>query len=252
MSKDVLRDHYERKYTSDVNSSIESIQTVRIPRTRFEAVANFFPKYFKGGDILELGAGNGMVAKCILDSDLYITSYTASEISSPRLEGLRKNINDDRLFVINVNADTFSENNLGRYDAIIMIALIEHLIDPLGTMRKIKQLLKPGGFVYIDTPNIAKYTRRIKLLFGKFPSTASRNEGLATYSNEPVDLYDEGHLHYFTYRSLTLMLTERCGYSHVIKLGYPDGRVLIDDNINNFLATNWPEMFSELVILAYR
>jgi hypothetical protein len=133
-----------------------------------------------------------------------------------------------------------------------MIALIEHLIDPLGTMSKIKKLLKPDGFVYIDTPNIAKYTRRIKLLLGKFPSTASKNEGLTTYSNEPVDLFDEGHLHYFTYRSLSLMLTERCGYSHVVKLGYPDGRVLIEDNINIFIATKWPEMFSELVVLVYR
>lgn len=252
MSKDVLDEHYERKYTSDVLSSIESIQTVRIPRTRFEAVANFFPKYFKGGDILELGAGNGMVTKWILDSNLNISSYTASELSLPRLQGLRKNLKDERLSVVKLNAETVSENNLGRYDAIIMIALIEHLIDPLGTMSKIKKLLKPGGFVYIDTPNIAKYTRRIKLLLGKFPSTASKNEGLTTYSNEPVDLFDEGHLHYFTYRSLSLMLTERCGYSYVVKLGYPDGRVLIEDNINIFLATKWPEMFSELVVLVYR
>lgn len=252
MSNERLEAHYEAKYAYDGSSSIGLIPKVRIPRTRFEAVVSFFPFIFKGGKILELGAGNGIVAKSLLKSDLSISNYTVSEISKPRLEGLRKNVIDKRLSIINLNAENLPENIDVKYDAIIMIALIEHLIDPMGAMKKIRRLLNPGGFVYIDTPNIAKYTRRIKLLFGKFPSTSSRNEGLTTYSNQPVDLYDEGHLHYFTYRSLSLMLTERCGYSRVVKLGYPDGRTLIQDKVNNYLATRWPEMFSELVVLVYR
>jgi SAM-dependent methyltransferase len=139
----------------------------------------------------------------------------------------------------------------GNYDAVIMVALIEHLIDPLRAMQRIRQFLKPGGFVYIDTPNIAKYTQRVKLLLGKFPSTASMNEGLTTYEGAQCDLYDEGHLHYFTYRSLSLMLTERCGFSEVVKLGYPAGRKPLGKYIHNVLATIWPELFSELAIIAY-
>jgi len=117
-----------------------------------------------------------------------------------------------------------------------MVALIEHLIDPLRAMQRIRQLLKPGGFAYIDTPNIARYTLRLKLLMGRFPSTASMNEGLTTYSGKPTDLYDEGHLHYFTYRSLSLMLTERCGFSRVVKLAYPGGRRPLGKQTHNFLA----------------
>jgi hypothetical protein len=77
------------------------------------------------------------------------------------------------------------------------------------------------------------------------------NEGLTTYSGEPADLYDEGHLHYFTYRSLSLMLTERCGFSTTTKIAYPAGRLPLGKHIHNSLATARPEFFSELVLIAF-
>jgi SAM-dependent methyltransferase len=150
-----------------------------------------------------------------------------------------------------IDAENVPDSQARKYDAVIMVALIEHLIDPMGAMTRIRKALKPGGFVYIDTPNIVRYTQRLKLLAGKFPSTASRNEGLTTYYGEPADLYDEGHLHYFTYRSLSLMLTERCNFSKIVKLGYPGGKIVLGKHIHGLLATVWPELFSELAIVAY-
>jgi hypothetical protein len=105
--------------------------------------------------------------------------------------------------------------------------------------------------VYIDTPNVAKYTRRIKLLLGRFPSTASLNEGLTTYAGQPVDLHDEGHLHYFTFRSLSNMLTERCGFSRVAKISYPGEKIVLGRHFHSLLAGIWPEMFSEIALVAY-
>jgi 2-polyprenyl-3-methyl-5-hydroxy-6-metoxy-1,4-benzoquinol methylase len=252
MTKETLKKHYERKYSSESSvSSVELIRTVTIPTSRFEAVVKFFPMYFKGGDIIEFGAGNGNVAKTLLKSELKIASYTLGDISLSRLKGLLRNLEDGRVTVLPIDAEDIPESADGNYDAIIMIALIEHLIDPLGAMQRIRQLLKPGGFVYIDTPNIAKYTQRVKLLLGRFPSTSSMNEGLTTYSGAHATLYDEGHLHYFTYRSLSLMLTERCGFSRVVKLGYPAGRNPLGKHVHNYCATFWPELFSELAIIAY-
>jgi len=253
MSKETLKEHYERKYIHERNAlSIEPIRIVQIPTTRFEAVVKFIPKYFSGGDILEIGAGNGNVAKTLLSSKINISSYTLGDLSLPRVEGIRRNIEDSRVSVLQMDAEDIPESAHGNFDAVIMVALIEHLIDPLGAMQRIRQLLKPsGGFVYIDTPNIAKYTQRVKLLLGRFPSTSSMNEGLTTYSGEPAGLYDEGHLHYFTYRSLSLMLTERCGFSKVVKLGYPAGRKPLGKQAHNYLATIWPELFSELAVIAY-
>jgi hypothetical protein len=55
MTNETLKAHYERKYSREgFTSSIESIRKVHSPTSRFEAVVKFFPKYFKGGAILEL------------------------------------------------------------------------------------------------------------------------------------------------------------------------------------------------------
>jgi len=248
-----LKDHYDRKYSHErTHAQIQTIDATGIPSSRFQAAVKYFPQYFRGGDVLEIGAGNGNVAKTLLASDLEIRTYTLGDISTARVDGVRRNLNDRRVKVLALDAENIPETQYGKYDAVIMIALIEHLVDPLRAMQKVNQLLKPGGFVYLETPNIAKYTQRLKLLLGKFPSTASTNEGLTTYSGQPVDLHDEGHLHYFTYRSLSLMLLERCGSSKVVKLSYPGGLTIFGKPIHNHLARLWPEMFSELVIIAYR
>jgi len=252
MPNEALQGHYERKYADESKAtSIEPIVTTSAPRSRAEAVVKFFPRFFKGGDVLEIGAGDGRVAKAMLSSDLAVSSYTLGDISSPRLEGVQRNLDDSRARILELDAENVPESEYGKYDAVIMLALIEHLIDPLRAMQGIGRLLKPGGFVYIDTPNMAKYTRRIKLLFGRFPATASWNEGLTTYSGESVDLHDEGHLHYFTYRSLTLMLVKMCGFSNVIKLAYPGGETPLGRHVHYCLAALRPELFSELAVVAY-
>jgi SAM-dependent methyltransferase len=252
MAKAILHDHYDRKYASEAETAtIACVPTVDIPTTRSEAAVRYFPRYCAGGNILELGAGNGSVAKSLLAAVPNIASYTLGDISPSRLQGLRRNLRDPRVAVLELDANDLPAPSGARYDAIIMLALIEHLLDPLSTMQKARRLLNPGGFVYIDTPNIAKYTRRAKLLLGRFPSTASRNEGLTTYAGKPTDLYDEGHLHYFTFRSLSLMLTRRCGFSRVVRLGYHSGEALLGKRVLHRLARLWPEMFSELALIAH-
>lgn len=253
MLNERLAEHYTKKYQNEASKT----QTVVYPNTkypsnRYEATVHFVNERFSGGSILELGAGNGIILQSLIDSGLRFDEYVASDVSEPRLEGIRNTIRDSRVKTDFLDADTPGNEHIGRYDAILMVALIEHLIDPIGAMRNIREMLKPGGWVYIDTPNIAKYTRRIKLLTGRFPSTASKNEGLTTYEGAVTDLYDEGHLHYFTYRSLGLMLTQRCGFSRVDKLGYFHGRHVFGHKSGNFLARHWPEMFSDVAVIAYR
>lgn len=252
MSNKRLEEFYDNKYSHELKSQdIANIANVAIPCNRYEAIAKFFPQVFKGGDILEIGAGDGRVAKKLLNSNLPINSYTISDVSYVRMQGVQKHMDDERLAILQLDVEDIPSEHEGKYDAIIMIALIEHLIDPLGAMREIRKLLRPNSLIYIDTPNIAKYTQRIRLLYGRFPSTSSKNEGLTTNSGEPVELHEMGHLHYFTFRSLSLMLTERCGFSSVKKFGYPEGRRIFGKTAHGALAKLWPEMFSELALVAY-
>ncbi len=247
-----LQRHYDAKYALEAGGgSVGWIARPPIPTDRFEACCRFFPDLFHGGRILELAAGSGLVARSLIASGLPFESYTSSDFSEARLAGLERTLDDPRVRVTRMDAEDLPESEFGRYDAVILIALIEHLVDPLRAMQRVRKLLRPGGFAYLDTPNVAKYTRRLKLLFGRFPSTASRNEGLTTYEGDPVDLHDEGHLHYFTHRSLSLMLTQRCGFARVRALTYFTGGRLLGRAPDHALARLWPGMFSEVCLVAY-
>jgi len=252
MSADAVR-HYDEKYAHEAVASAAPKLAERraVPTTRFEACVGTVFERFRGGDLLEVGAGNGLVARSLLAAGLPCERYVATEFSRPRLEALERNLPDARAEVALLDVEQPGDGHLGAYDAVVMLALIEHLFDPLRAMQNIRSMLRPGGFVYIDTPNIAKWTRRLKLLAGRFPSTASEDEGLHTYAGEPVDLHDEGHLHYFTYRSLSRMLTERCGFSRVVKTPYATPPHALGERVSYTLARRWPELFAELALVAY-
>jgi SAM-dependent methyltransferase len=248
-----LLNHYNHKYSAELTARLPKPLPIAAPRprNRFAAAVVTLARHLpKGADVLELGAGDGLVAESLRAGGVPFASYTIGDISAPRLAGLRRNLSDPRFRFTDASAEHPSRSLTGPFDAAIMVALIEHLIDPIGAMADLRTLLKPGGFVYIDTPNIAKWTRRMKLAWGSFPSTASTNEGLTTYDGEPVDLHDEGHLHYFTPRSLSLMLTQRCGYAAVEFHPYFESPGFLGSRLGTILAYLRPSLFSEIACVA--
>jgi SAM-dependent methyltransferase len=51
-------------------------------------------------------------------------------------------------------ADLATGHHAGSFDAITLSHVIEHLHDPGGDLRRIERLLRPGGLVWIATPNL--------------------------------------------------------------------------------------------------
>lgn len=48
-----------------------------------------------------------------------------------------------------------------RFDLIFMSHVIEHVIDPVATVAKLASLLKPGGVLYLETPNVGSLDARL-------------------------------------------------------------------------------------------
>jgi 2-polyprenyl-3-methyl-5-hydroxy-6-metoxy-1,4-benzoquinol methylase len=48
-----------------------------------------------------------------------------------------------------------------RFDMVFMSHVIEHVLDPVATIEKIASLLKPGGVLYIETPNVGSLDARV-------------------------------------------------------------------------------------------
>lgn len=244
-----LRQFYDNKYSTELTSNkLKIIKVPKIPSNRFDGVLYYFPKYYKGQNVLEIGGGDGTIAASILN-EINIIEYTITDFSDSRIQGLEKKFESkEHVFVKRLNVEEYYPEFESKFDAIVMVALIEHLIDPIKALGYVYKYLKPNGLLYIETPNIAKYTRRIKLLLGQFPSTASQDEGLTTYEKKQVELFDEGHLHYFTFYSLTKLL-KRIGFQQIIKAPVFHTNRAIIKPIGHIAAKIWPEMFSDLVLI---
>lgn len=82
----------------------------------------------------------------------------------------------------------------GSMDVVTMIEVIEHLADPAGSVRALRDILRPGGLAVIQTAN--------------FSGRQARSEG------QDYHYYLPGHLHYFSKDNLTALL-RREGFSRV-------------------------------------
>ena len=68
--------------------------------------------------------------------------------------------------------DPFDENAVlaETFDLVTVMAVLEHYPHSLRTfMSNVRSMLRPGGAIYLEVPNIAYLPKRIKMLFGGSP-----------------------------------------------------------------------------------
>jgi 2-polyprenyl-3-methyl-5-hydroxy-6-metoxy-1,4-benzoquinol methylase len=83
----------------------------------------------------------------------------------------------------------------GRFDAIIALDVLEHLVDPWSVVRRLHGLLQPDGVLIASIPNISHYS----------VSSALVLRGRWNYANE--GLLDRTHLRFFTRQTAVDLLT---------------------------------------------
>lgn len=111
----------------------------------------------------------------------------------------------DAAYVKNIETDDFS--SLGKFDCVIFGDVIEHLVDPVASLQKIKKILKPDGRVLFSIPNMAHIATRLMLLSGRF----ERGE---------TGLLDKTHLHFYTLDEVKRVFND-AGYD-IKKLAWTD------------------------------
>jgi ubiquinone/menaquinone biosynthesis C-methylase UbiE len=233
-----LTEHYDEKYKASDFSKVTAVPLLASPVNRLQMAVCQAARQ-AGGQYLEIGAGDGGTILALLEqydrlvatdlSDVRVRQMQLLFRGNPKVQALQNNVEVDGL--------PFADNT---FETAAMVDVIEHVVDPIGVLKEIHRVLKPKGRLIILTPNIAKWTRRLKLLAGYFPSTASLQEGLIDRDKKtPTDLHDEGHLHYFTFRSLTRLAIERAGFRLVETVGYGKSP----------LCAMWPQMFSDVCLV---
>jgi ubiquinone/menaquinone biosynthesis C-methylase UbiE len=158
-----------------------------------------------------VGCGNGLLLNQFKTRYKHLIGL---EYSMQRLKQAKVNLSGCNFTGVCGSAENMVEIESGSVDRIISADTIEHIPDVYATAAELYRVLKPKGQLVINTPNIAFLKKRALLFFGRFPSTSQPNEGLGSDL-----LFDGGHLHYFTFRSLTLVL-ERAGFIVTQRIGY--------------------------------
>ena len=200
---------YDEFYTSSLEKEILTDVVVRgWPRNRVEAIVSAGGT---GESVLDVGCGSGHLLFQFRNS---FSRLVGLEFSAHRLRQAAINLSDYDFVALEGSAENMTEITTGSIDQIISADTIEHVPDVYAAAAEMFRVLKSGGMLVINTPNIAFIKKRALLLMGRFPSTSQPNEGIGSDI-----LYDGGHLHYFTFRALRIIL-ERAGFVMLRKVGY--------------------------------
>lgn len=134
----------------------------------------------KGSKVLDVGCSSGNFGaelinrrKCIVDG---------IEINAGDYKKAKTKLHN--VYKLDVERDSL-EALKEKYDIIYFGDVIEHLVNPVGTLRRVKQFLTPTGKVLFSIPNMAHVSVRLSLLKGDFEYTKT-------------DLLDNTHLHFYS------------------------------------------------------
>ncbi len=152
-------------------------------------------KIRKETEILEIGCSSGYVTK-VLTEELDC-KVDCVEIDKEAAALASRYARD--LYVGSVEDNALLKKIIHKYDFILFLDVLEHLVDPMGTLKNIKRYLKPDGAVLAMIPNIAHWKMRLNLLLGKF-------------DYEEDGIMDKTHLRFFTHKTCRELFHE-AGFS---------------------------------------
>jgi glycosyltransferase involved in cell wall biosynthesis len=141
----MVDDLYEEdEYGSHILHSLERAQ--RFNRWMAESIAPHV-----GARVLEIGAGIGNITSWLLPRDLYV----ASDINPHYLHYLnnlaagKPYLNVDR---IDLEDSSCFERWQGKFDTVVCLNVLEHVRDPLLSLRNMYSVLQPGGRLVLYVP----------------------------------------------------------------------------------------------------
>jgi len=138
----------------------------------------------KANCILEVGCGEGMTGK---ELKKRVGVFVAGIELNENAAELAGDVLDD---VIAGDIEKIEiPYNPASFDCIIFADVLEHLVDPLSALQKVKKVLKKDGTIIMSIPNVQFYGVVHELI-----------EGNWTYQKEGI--LDETHLRFFTLKEI--------------------------------------------------
>lgn len=185
----------------------------------------------KGGVLLDVGGGTGDLCDAVKDmfdvricADISYENLKAARSKKSQIYAWEVDVDKSGLPLHFLAAEykySFFSDELAWassyqkpcVDVITALDFIEHIIDPENFARECFRLLKPGGQVFVNTPNIQFWQHVATLISGRMPHTSGDRE-----------VYHGGHLAFFTFEDLREIF-EGAGFSSCTQIMDQDGYV---------------------------
>jgi len=182
-----IGEYYPSAYLGDTARMIEEFQAGRLQKSRSwrkeTEKARLIQKFVSGGRILDVGCAD---ARFLLALNEQRWARTGVEFSEPTVQLVSRAFPQLCL----IPGDIYSERLApGSFDVICFWHVLEHLPAPGRVLGRVRELLRPGGLVFISLPNLDSFQAR---LFRRF-----------WYGFDDVPR----HLHHFSPRSLQRILS---------------------------------------------
>jgi 2-polyprenyl-3-methyl-5-hydroxy-6-metoxy-1,4-benzoquinol methylase len=145
-----------------------------------------------GGRVLDAGCSAGYLSERLVERGSTVVGIELDPGAAERARAVCEQVIVGDVEMIELPFEP------GSFDAVVCGDLIEHLRDPGRFLERVRPLLRAGGRLALTTPNVANWTIRLQLLFGRFRYTR-------------LGILDHSHTHLFTRRTL-IECVEGAGY----------------------------------------
>ena len=154
-TKERYQHFYEQEYDQYYRPQeigAEAYQTA-IPKNIIDRLARHNCKLGAPEKVLDVGSGRGDSLIYFKEQVWPAAQYFAIEPS----ESARKHLAGKGIEVITRDADdAWHLAYENQFDVVIMRHVLEHFLDPLGILNKVRHVLKPNGIFYVAVPNAMK------------------------------------------------------------------------------------------------
>lgn len=147
----------------------------------------------EGKKVLEIGCASGHFGK-------YLKGKAGCKVWAVEIDEKLAKLAEpyyEKILVGDVQNEKVIEQFVEKFDVILCSNVLEHLSHPLKVLINLKNLLEKDGYFVIALPNVAHWSVRLKLLFGKFDYTEA-------------GVLDNAHLKFFTLKT-AFELLEKSG-----------------------------------------
>jgi 2-polyprenyl-3-methyl-5-hydroxy-6-metoxy-1,4-benzoquinol methylase len=140
--------------------------------------------------VFEIGCGNGLTAHRLANLGYEVMGVDPSKTG---IAHARRKYPEARLFEGSIDDDLAEK--YGRFPVLISLEVIEHCYDPRKFVRRVSELLEPGGIGIISTPYHGYWKNLALAILGRFDKHFS-------------PLWDCGHIKFFSIKTLSELLCE--------------------------------------------